>query len=323
MESPNPPQTLHQAIQRKFGLPTACEDGSSTKLNSDPILEPAGMPKSKLVIPLLMPQQTSTPDKAREATAARNKMLLDELRRRQDKDAGNAKPPAFVIPQLGEPLGGGKLSNSPLIRLESGVKRLNISGGSSDSSSINSSICSSSSGIGSSSGGDGPTMAPGIEDADMPLIDLTGLIIDSQKGAPVKETASKARERQQATGDKSFAIPFIACDSGTRRKLSGGLLDSRRRFLKDEETAETLPKKPAEEEDAPSPIGRLLDTYVSRREPGVHYVKFGATRLERLHLKICFGQLFDGPVKRFRFDTPSPDAVVKQTLLKTSRISHT
>nr|AAY84941.1 IP09848p [Drosophila melanogaster] len=297
----NPKKSLHQAIQAEFGLqPTS----DLSKLSSISGTSPEAMPKSipQLKIPQLrIPQlqlQTNADAAAeqeyRREAEAHNQMLLNEIQLRQrQRSEGENKPQSmgFVLPQLvampKEPL------NIPLLtRLESGMKKLDIG----DGTKVNTA-----------------TSAP-------PLIDLTSTIIARHKGAPPKELASKAR---QLTNCEPFAIPFIACDRGRRSTTGVTLLASKRSINYDEDVLADRSPANSDYREQPGPIGLMLDEMVGYPEPRKPRLVYAVTPLERQHLRMCQYKDYGIQVKRFRFDTPSPDELVKQALQKSWRFSRT
>ncbi|KAH8419810.1 hypothetical protein KR009_002863 [Drosophila setifemur] len=310
MES-NPRQTLHQAIQKQFGLQNAGEGGSS-KLSSDSPTTSSPNPAQRhqfvipqLRIPQLLPQtpiDLAAQERSRQEANERNEKLLNEIKRRR-KLSESENPlgvsEGFIIPNLsipGAPLGETKLNIPLLERLERSVGELHIS---------------------SSGEGDRAT-APAT-----PLIDLTSTVIVGAKNAPPKESASKARQKQKGRNSESFEIPFIACDQSTRRcPFSGGLLASRK-YPHEEEAATEAAQDIHEIREEPSVVGIMLDTILGYPEPRQPQLDYAVTRLERQHLKMYAMEEYGSQVKRFRFDTPSPDELVKQALQKSWRISRT
>ncbi|XP_026846203.1 uncharacterized protein LOC6598362 [Drosophila persimilis] len=312
MESNQKP-SLHQAIQQKLGLQN---DSESTKLNTSAF---------KLIIPQLkIPQLNKgnpTPidlaeqEKERQAVDARNKLLLNEMKRRRqisegEKTAGQPFS-GFVIPQLcvapGEPSADAAKLNIPLLnkllsqnmssgalpKLERAVDRLHISGG---------------------DGGDTiPPLHPVPTAA--PLIDLTTAVIKGNQNAPPKEYASKARLKR-AQNTHTFDIPFIAYDPVKRFAPSICLLT-------DDKCSMSVDGSDLLAPEHHSVIGSLLDAVVGYPEPRKPQVKYAISLLEQQHLKMYRREDYGSNVKRFRFDTPSPDEVVKQALQKTWRSSKT
>jgi len=67
----------------------------------------------------------------------------------------------------------------------------------------------------------------------------------------------------------------------------------------------------------------MLDAVVGYPEPRRPRLEYAVTRLERQHLRMCQREDYGSQVKRFRFDTPSPDELVKQALQKSWRVSRT
>ncbi|XP_016994680.2 uncharacterized protein [Drosophila takahashii] len=278
----NPTQTLHQAIQAKFGLPNASE---ATQLSSTGGTPPQTTPRfviPQLKIPQLQLQAASSAE-SRQAAEAHNQLLLNEiqLRRRQRSESENKG--GFGIPPLAaEPPNIPNIPNIPLLaRLDQ--LQLRDEGG------------------------------------DPPLIDLSSTVIAGSKDAPPKESASKAR--QLISSRETFDIPFIACDRGNSRRTTptGGLLAHRRRSEEEPEEAPARTDYP----EQPGPIGQMLDAVVGYPEPRKPRLEYAVTRLERQHLRMCRREEYGSQVKRFRFDTPSPDELVKQALQKSWRVSRT
>ncbi|XP_017055916.1 LOW QUALITY PROTEIN: uncharacterized protein LOC108097888 [Drosophila ficusphila] len=299
----NTTKTLFQAIQAEYGLPTASD---SSKLSSTGGTPPQTTPRfviPQLKIPQLQLQpstDSAAQQKSRQAAEAHNQMLLNEiqLRRRQKSESENkVQSSGFVIPQLGstpaEPL------NIPLLsRLERGVDRLHIR----------------------DDGGDGATTRPAAAEAPSPLIDLSSTIIAANKNAPPKESASKSR---QQTNQENFEIPFIACDRGRKSIPTGGLLASRRSLHEEEDQPDDQTPANTDFPEHPGPIGQMLDAVVGYPEPRKPQLEYSVSRLERQHLRMCQREDYGVQVKRFRFDTPSPDELVKQALQKSWRVSRT
>ncbi|KAH8289803.1 hypothetical protein KR054_011202 [Drosophila jambulina] len=318
----NPTQTLHQAIQKQFGLPNP---GDSSKSSND--CHPT-QPQHRFVIPQLripqlqlqQPTDLAAQELSRQATDAHNQQLLNEIRRRRQGSESEAPAPApvpavgasgargapttrFVIPQLGAATG--EPLNIPLLsRLERSVGQLQIR---------------------EDDGGDRAGDMKSTQRPLSPLIDLTSTVIAGSKDGPPKVAASKAREKLAAS-QEHFSIPFNPCDPPTvcrNPALSGGsLLASRRRTLREEEEeagAESVPPP----ESRPGPIGCMLDAVVGFPEPRQPQLQYAITSLERRHLKMCAREDYGGQVKRFRFDTPSPDELVKQALQKSWRVTRT
>uniref|UniRef100_A0A6P4FRF9 Uncharacterized protein LOC108052342 n=1 Tax=Drosophila rhopaloa TaxID=1041015 RepID=A0A6P4FRF9_DRORH len=296
----NPTHTLHQAIQAKFGTQNASD---TSKLSSTSTTPPQTTPR--FVIPQLkIPQlqlQASTDAAAqresRQAADAHNQLLLNEiqLRRRQRSESENKVPSAqFVIPPL-VPTPAERLNIPLLSRLERGVDQLQIRD-------------------------DGGDRAPNRSTPAAPLIDLSSTVIAGIKDAPPKESASKAR---QLTSRENFDIPFIACDRGQRSTPTGGLLANRRSLHAEED--ELADHTPADTEfrEQPGPIGQMLDAVVGYPEPRKPRLEYAVTQLERQHLRLCQRESYGSQVKRFPFDTPSPDELVKQALQKSWRASRT
>ncbi|XP_052850097.1 uncharacterized protein LOC128260855 [Drosophila gunungcola] len=298
----NPKHTLHQAIQAKFGLQNTSVSSklSSTSTNSN---SPQTMPRfviPQLKITQLQLQASTNTDvvaqqASRQAADAHNQLLLNEiqLRRRQRSESENKGPSAgFVIPQLGSTPKDIPLNIPLLSRLERGVDQLQIG----------------------DDAGDGATT---------PLIDLSSTVIAGNKDAPPKESASKTRQLT-TTSRQNFVIPFIACDRGRRSTPTGGLL-AQRRSLHAEGDDELADQTPANTEfrEQPGPIGHMLDAVVGYPEPRTPRLEYAVTRLERQHLRMCQREDYGSQVKRFRFETPSPDELVKQALQKSWRASRT
>ncbi|EDV34419.1 uncharacterized protein Dana_GF21307 [Drosophila ananassae] len=304
MES-NPTQTLHQAIQKKFGLPSACE-GASSKLCCDP--ETNSNPPQFIIPQLRIGEDLGTQELLRQASDARTEKLLNDIKRRRQCSETENNTSGFIIPKLGavpgEPLGETKLNIPLLARLEQSVGQLHISSGDGDR-------------VGDTRLASMPQTGP------TPLIDLTSTVIAGVKDAPPKESATKAKEKQKRRNTENFEIPFIACNPVRRCKLSGGLLANRRHSLHDENVDESEKGEILEIKEEPSAVGSMLDTIVGYPEPRRPQLEYAVTSLERQHLKLCVRPDYGTQIKRFRFDTPSPDELVKQALQKSWRISRT
>lgn len=147
--------------------------------------------------------------------------------------------------------------------------------------------------------------------AGPPLIDLTSTVIAAHRDAPPRELATKLRNKQETAGEQ-FNIPFISCES---LRL---LLRRRRHSLTDD--TEEAPVRIVEKAGA---VGRLLDRSVGYPEPRKPQLKYAATPLELQHLKLYRREDYGENIKRFRFDSPSPDEIVKLALQKSLRISRT
>ncbi|EDV46826.1 uncharacterized protein LOC6550311 [Drosophila erecta] len=287
----NPTQTLHQAIKAEFGTQSTSD---LSKLSSISGTNPQMTPRfaiPQLKIPQLQLQanaNAAAQQESRQAAETHNQLLLNEIQLRQQSQRSESenKPQlvGFVIPQLGAtPMQ--PLSIPLLSRLERGVDKLQI--------------------------GDGAT---NTDTPASPLIDLSFTVIAGNSGAPPKESASKAR---QLTSRENFDIPFIACDRG-RSTPTGDILASRRSINYEED-------EPANSDyrEQPGPIGLMLDAVVGYPEPRKPRLVYAVTPLERQHLRMCQHKDYGSQVKRFRFDTPSPDELVKQALQKSWRVSRT
>lgn len=147
--------------------------------------------------------------------------------------------------------------------------------------------------------------------AATPLIDLTSTVIAAHRDAPPRELATKLRNKQETAGEQ-FNIPFISCES---LRL---LLRRRRHSLTDD--TEEAPVRIVEKAGA---VGRMLDRSVGYPEPRKPQLKYAATPLELQHLKLYKREDYGENIKRFRFDSPSPDEIVKLALQKSLRISRT
>ncbi|EDX02292.1 uncharacterized protein LOC6525348 [Drosophila yakuba] len=302
----NPTQTLHQAIKTEFGIQNTSD---LSKLSSISGTSPQAAPRfaiPQLKIPQLKIPQLKIPQlqlqanadaaiqqESRQAAETHNQLLLNEIQLRQrqrSESESKPQPVEFVIPPLGatpkEPL------SIPLLdRLERGVDKLQI--------------------------GDGATSP---DTPASPLIDLSSTVIAENSGAPPKESASKAR---QLTSHKSFDIPFIACDRERGSTPTADVLASRRSINYDEDELADRPPADTDYREQPGPIGLMLDAVVGYPEPRKPRLVYAVTPLERQHLRMCQHQDYGSQVKRFRFDTPSPDELVKQALQKSWRASRT
>ncbi|KAI8035236.1 hypothetical protein M5D96_012047 [Drosophila gunungcola] len=118
--------------------------------------------------------------------------------------------------------------------------------------------------------------------ATTPLIDLSSTVIAGNKDAPPKESASKTRQ----------------------------LTTTSRQNFGDDELADQTPAN-TEFREQPGPIGHMLDAVVGYPEPRTPRLEYAVTRLERQHLRMCQREDYGSQVKRFRFETPSPDELIK------------
>ncbi|KAH8386802.1 hypothetical protein KR093_002628, partial [Drosophila rubida] len=249
------------------------------------------------------------------ATDAHNELLLNEIKRRREQQQKTtvASPAAaqllntlgergFTIPKLrtasGETLEEPQL-NIPLLnrlrsqnnsltelttQVEQGVKKLKIT------------------------------------TETLPLIDLTTAVIAVPKNAPPREAASKVMSRKAKLVKEHFDIPFISCE-GLRSRLNAGLLSQKKKEL---DTPDESAEQPIIEiQEKSSIIGMFMNRSVGYPQPRRPQLKYTVTQLERQHLKMCLRQDYGSNLKRFLFDTPSPDERIKQALQKSWRISRT
>ncbi|XP_034103872.1 uncharacterized protein LOC117567778 isoform X1 [Drosophila albomicans] len=152
----------------------------------------------------------------------------------------------------------------------------------------------------------------------VPLIDLTTAVIAMPKDAPPREAATKVSNRKATLVTEHFDIPFIGCD-GLRSRLNAGLLSKTQ--LKTQTDIESQPIVEIEEKS--SIIGKFMDRSVGYPQPRKPQLKYAASQLELQHLKMCQRQDYGSNLKRFLFDTPSPDERIKEALQKSWRISRT
>ncbi|ALC48662.1 CG17982, partial [Drosophila busckii] len=307
--------SLEQAIQQKFGLQN---DTAASKLQSTTI-------GAKLIIPQLrIPQLNSTAEVEHQRLAnERNAVLLKAIhKRREQRDSQTEceieEKPApllngFTIPKLrtatGVPLEEPKLDIPLLNQLRS---QNNLLGGIAklEQKVHTLSIAS------TDDGGDRntehhpvPTPATGKS-----LIDLTSTIIAVKKGEPPREAASKMRKRAADTEEK-FDIPFIGCED-QRNRLSTGLLSKWQQDSICLPAIATIPEKS-------SVIGNMLDTIVGYPQPRQPCLTYAASAQELLNLKLYKHQDYGNNIKRFKFDTKSPDELVKDSLQKSWRLTLT
>ncbi|XP_030378375.1 uncharacterized protein LOC115627000 [Scaptodrosophila lebanonensis] len=330
-------QTLLQAIQNKSDKQNVPGDPKSN--NSEGF--------SAFVIPQLninkltsaAEMSTTDQEERRRAVDAHNDMLLNEIRRRQETDRlGTAqmdlfKPTMFALSQsdgqspqtntlagftipilrsaAGEPLEQSHF-DIPLLnklrsqnnllglnQVEQGVSKLKITP--------------------ADEGGDSAKQNTTMQHH---VIDLTSTIIAVNKDAPPRESASKMRLRLAENTEK-FDIPFIACDR-RRCRFSDGLLASKKRRFSSG-SKEDVDQEPIDDivEAAPSAIGRMFDIIHNYPAPRQPQLKYASTPLERQHIKMYKHKDYGSNIKRFLFDTPSPDEVVKEALKKSWCISRT
>ncbi|XP_064555759.1 uncharacterized protein LOC135440491 [Drosophila montana] len=330
-------QTLQQAIHLRFGTQNASEPTKS-HISIGP----------KLVIPQLkIPQiNASTPTSAevlsaeehRRAADAHNERLLNAIKRRREQSEAShsardssasskestdsllAKLPLLngiscrlTIPKLrtasGEPLDEPQF-NIPLLnklrsqnnsleltQLEKGVSKLKLT---------------------ADDGGDSTKLKSiqEMQQAPTPLIDLTSTVIAIQKDAPPREAASKVRHKQAAVMEH-FDIPFIGCDSLNR--VSVGMLFKKRQSSTSSDFEATVTRIIEKSSD----VGSMLDATVGYPRPRQPQLRYAASPLELQNLKMYKREDYGTNIKRFRFDTASPDEIVKEALQKSWRISRT
>ncbi|XP_034480285.1 uncharacterized protein LOC117786245 [Drosophila innubila] len=150
------------------------------------------------------------------------------------------------------------------------------------------------------------------------LIDLTKTVIAVHKDALPREAATKVRNRT-AVVTEHFDIPFISCDI-LRNRLSVDILSKKRQT----DGMETESESPIIQIVVKSSIvGEFIDRTVGYPKPRKPQLKYAVTPLELLHLKMCKREDYGSNIKRFCFDTPSPDEKVKEALQKSWRISRT
>ncbi|EDV92349.1 uncharacterized protein LOC6566213 [Drosophila grimshawi] len=166
-------------------------------------------------------------------------------------------------------------------------------------------------------GGQVTKVAINGEDRATAPIDLTTAVIAVQKNAPPREAASKQRQKQ-STIVEHFDIPFIRCDSN---RLYVGLLFGKRHRCNSDKmepptTSEQIMAKPSD-------VGSMLSTSAGYPKSRRSQLKYAATPTELLHLEMYYREDYGRNIKRFRFDTPSPDELVKESLKKSLRILRT
>ncbi|KAM8720523.1 hypothetical protein ACLKA7_006549 [Drosophila subpalustris] len=146
------------------------------------------------------------------------------------------------------------------------------------------------------------------------LIDLTKTVIAVHKDAARREAASKVRN-MPTVETEHFDIPFISCDI-LRNRLTVDLRSKKRQADDLEFPAIQIVVKS-------SVVGQFMDRTVGYPKPRKPQLKYAVTPLELQHLKMCKREDYGSNIKRFRFDTPSPDEKVKEALQKSWRISRT
>ncbi|XP_023164273.1 uncharacterized protein LOC111595006 [Drosophila hydei] len=306
-------QTLQQSIQHTLGSQNASETSKSHISIG-----------RKFVIPQLIPKiNTNKPATAEQvehsrAAAAHNELLLNAIKVKQSEaryptvstkdktvgqltipnlltDSGESLEKPRVHVQLSDKLL--KQNNSlELTQVVKGVQSLKIStddGG--DSTKLKTTQ-------------EKPTQAPTT------LIDLTSTLIATVKDAPPREAATKVRCKQAAAVVEHFDIPFISCD-----RPSVGLL-SKKRQSSISGDLEPIVTRVVEKSSA---VGSMMDATVGYPRPRKPQLKYAASPFELQILKLYKREDYGTNIKRFRFDTPSPDEIVKTALQKSLRISRT
>lgn len=308
-------------MERKFDLPMPNASGATKSFNGF-------LPQ--LIIPQLRVPQSVTAEsiaaqeEQHRATDAHNEMLLNEIKRRReqsdnqmakDRESYNGMLPGgitipklrgisgqpFEIPQLNIPLLNKLRSQNNLLDVAPSLEvaqSLDVSQLERDVNTLK---------IGSSS----TVKCPSEPTA---LIDLTTTVIAVQKDAVPREAASKVLKKKAAVTEH-FDIPFISCD-GLRNRLSADLLSKKRQNDESKSPAIKIVEKC-------SVVGKFMDRTVGYPNPRKPQLKYAATPLELQHLKMYMREDYGSNIKRFRFDTPSPDEKVKEALQKSLRISRT
>ncbi|TDG40942.1 hypothetical protein AWZ03_012646 [Drosophila navojoa] len=306
-------QSLQQSIHQTLGSQNASEPGK-THFSIG----------TKFVIPQLLPQRNTSKTASAEqmehnrAAAAHNEQLLNAIRLKQSEardQSGSSENIAIrqlIIPNLltasGETLENTHLhipfnkslnqsKSLDLTKVIKGVVNLNIN---------------------ADEAGEITKLKTTKEDPALSqvekTIDLTTTLIARQKGAAPREAASKVRHKRASSVVEHFDIPFISCD----RPPIGLLYKKNLIRMSGDEGAFA-----SRNMEKSSVVGSMMDATVGYPAPRKPQLKYAASPLELQNLKLCKREDYGTNIKRFRFDTPSPDEIVKAALQKSLRISRT
>lgn len=303
-------RSLRQSIHQTLGSQNASEPAKSHISIG-----------TKFVIPQLLPQRnTSKPATAEQvehnrAAAAHNEQLLNAIRVKQSEardQSGSSNIRQLIIPNLlsasGESLGDSHLqiplnkllkqSNSlDLTQVINGVIDLNITADDADEITKLKTTK------------ENPARSQAAK-----TIDLTSTLIARQKDAAPREAASKMRHKQASSVVEHFDIPFISCD----RPPIGLLYE--KNLIRMSRDADPFAARNMEKSSA---VGSMMDATVGYPRPRKPQLKYAASPFELQNLKLYKREDYGTNIKRFRFDTPSPDDIVKAALQKSMRISRT
>lgn len=322
-------QTLVKAINLKYGIPNASEATKSHSAIGTIVIPQLKIPQLNLNKPATAEQFAAQKEHLRAANA-HNEILRDAIKRRIEQNEGPASQDpkeqtlstdasgsglqnqfggGLTIPKLrtaaGVPLEEPQFNIPLLNKLRSQNNVLELTQQKVASMKITADDAASN-----------PSAKPKTIQADLPtahspLIDLTSTVITAHRDAPPRELATKVRSKQETAGEQ-FNIPFISCES---LRL---LLKKRRPSFSDD--TQEAPMRIVEKAGA---VGRMLDKSVGYPKPRKPQLKYAATSLELQHLKLYKREDYGKNIIRFRFDSPSPDEVVKLALQKSLRISRT
>lgn len=317
-------KTIVKAINLKYGIPNTSEATKPVDAIGTIVIPQLQIPQLNLNKPTTAEQFAAQKEHLRAANA-HNEILRDAIKRRIEQNEGPASqdPKEHITPTdasgsgLQNQLSGGltipKLRtaagvaleepqlNIPLLnklRSQNNVLELTLQKVANLKIAADDAACNNS-------------KPRTIQAAHIPLIDLTSTVIAAHRDAPPRELATKVRSKQETTGEQ-FNIPFISCESLR-------LLLRKRRPSYSDDTQEA-PMKIVENAGA---IGRMLDKSVGYPKPRKPQLKYAATPLELQHLKIYKREDYGKNIIRFRFNSPSPDEIVKLALQKSLRISRT
>lgn len=313
-------QTLVEAINLKYGIPNASESTKPHSAIGTIVIPQLKIPQLNLNKPATAEQFAAQKEHLRAANA-HNEILRDaiKLRIKQNEGPVSQDPKQQTLSTdasgsgLQNQLGGGL--TIPKLRTAAGVPleepQFNIPLLNKLRSQNNVLELTQQKVANLKITADDAAIQADLPTAHSPLIDLTSTVITAHRDAPPRELATKVRSKQETAGEQ-FNIPFISCES---LRL---LLKKRRPSFSDdtEESSMRIVEKAG-------PVGRMLDKSVGYPKPRKPQLKYAATLLELQHLKLYKREDYGTNIIRFRFDSPSPDEVVKLALQKSLRISRT
>ncbi|EDW07950.1 uncharacterized protein LOC6586206 [Drosophila mojavensis] len=306
-------QSLQQSIHQTLGSQNASEPPKSHISIG-----------TKFVIPqLLPPRNTNQPASAEQlehnrAAAAHNEQLLNAIRVKQSEardqpgSTENITMRQLIIPNLltasGETLEDTHLQ-IPLNKLLKQSNSLDLTPVIKGVISLN---------ITADEAGEITKLKTTKENPErsqaVKTIDLTSTLIARHKDAAPREAATKLRHKQASSVVEHFDIPFISCD----RPPIGLLYE--KNLIRMSGDADPFPSRNMEKSSA---VGSMMDATVGYPRPRKPQLKYAASPSELQNLKLCKREDYGANIKRFRFDTPSPDEIVKAALQKSLRISRT